>query len=93
MNDSKLAFPDPGWIQGAFSNMLGMFDRVGLNKNFGKTVGMVFRLCQAAVKKFEATYEQRMTVTGTSYWERQCVRVLCSECREEMELWSLEVHL
>ena len=38
---------DPIWIQGAFSTLLGLFDRAGLNTNVGKKVGMVCRPCQA----------------------------------------------
>ena len=43
-----VALSDPRWIQGAFSTMVGMFDRVGLKNNSGKTVGMVCHLCQVA---------------------------------------------
>ena len=32
---------DPQWIQGAFNTLVGLFDRVGLRTNFGKTFGMV----------------------------------------------------
>ena len=39
---------DLRWLQGAFSAFVGLFDRVGLNTNVGKTVGMVCRLFQAA---------------------------------------------
>ena len=33
---------DPQWNEGAFSNFVGLFDRVGLLKNVSKTVGIVF---------------------------------------------------
>ena len=36
-----VAFSDPLWIQGAFSTLVDLFDRVGLRTNFGKTAGMV----------------------------------------------------
>ena len=36
-----VASSDPRWIQGAFNTLVGLFDRVGLQKNVGKTVGMV----------------------------------------------------
>ena len=32
---------DTIWLQGALSTMAGMFNRVGLKTNIGKTVGMV----------------------------------------------------
>ena len=38
---------DPAWLQGAFTALLGLFDRVGLMINAGKTVSMVCHPCQA----------------------------------------------
>ena len=38
---------NPAWLQGAFTSMLGLFDRVVLWKNVGKTVSMVCHPCQA----------------------------------------------
>ena len=46
--DGMVASSDPGWIQGTFNTLVGLFDRVGLLKNFGKTVVMVCHPCQAA---------------------------------------------
>ena len=59
---------------------IGLFDWVGLNKNVGKTVRMVFCPFQAAGTKSEAAYEKCMAIAGTSYWERQRVQVQCLEC-------------
>ena len=36
-----VALSDPIWIQGAFSTLLGLFDRVVLKTNVSKIVGMV----------------------------------------------------
>ena len=38
---------DPVWLQGAFTALVGLFDRVGLRKNVGKTVSMVCHPFQA----------------------------------------------
>ena len=76
-----------------FRTLVAMFDRVGLRTNAGKTVVMVCRPCHAAGTQSEASYEQRMTGAGLSYWERNRARVQRLECGEEMELGSLEVHL
>ena len=38
---------DPAWLQGAFTALVGLFDRVGLRKNVGKTVSMVCHPFQA----------------------------------------------
>ena len=51
-----VASSDPQWLQGAFSTLVGMFNRVGLRTNVGKTVGMVCLQCQVAVTQSEAAY-------------------------------------
>ena len=58
---------DPQCIQGYFSTLVGLFDRVGLSINFRKTVGMVCCPCQAVGTQLEAAYERRMTVEGPLY--------------------------
>ena len=40
-DDGMIALLDPDWLQGAFTALVGLFDRVGLRKNSGKTVSMV----------------------------------------------------
>ena len=47
-DDGMVALSDPGWMQGAFSTLLGMFDWMDLRENVGRTVGMVCRQCLAA---------------------------------------------
>ena len=77
-----VASSDPRCPQGAFITLVGLFNRVGLKTNSGKTVGMVCGLCQAAGTQSEAAYGRKMMGAGPSYWERQRVRVQCTECRE-----------
>ena len=38
----------PGWLQLAFDTLKGVFDRVGLQTNVHKTVGVVCRPCRPA---------------------------------------------
>ena len=45
---------DSGWLQGAFSTLVFLFDSVGLKQNGGKTVGMIYCPCQAAGTHSEA---------------------------------------
>ena len=40
-DDGMVALSDPAWLQGAFTALVGLFDRVGLRKNVGKTASMV----------------------------------------------------
>ena len=44
------------------------------------------------VTQSEAAYKRRMTGEGISYWDRQRVRVECSECGEELAVGLLSVH-
>ena len=87
-----VASSDPGWPQGAFSTLVGLFDQVGLSKNDGKTVGMVCCPCQETGTHPEAAYGRWMTGAGILYWERQSVRVKCLEYGEDMEMVYLAVH-
>ena len=61
-----IALSDPGWLQGAFSTLVGLFDWMGMSTNIGKTVGMICRPCQAVGTQSEATYERRITGAGLS---------------------------
>ena len=39
--DGMVASLDPRWIQGAFSTLVSLFDKVGLHTNVRKTIKMV----------------------------------------------------
>ena len=82
VDDGMVALSDPRFLQGDFSTLLGMLDRVVLKTNVGKKAVMVFRPCQAAGKRSKAAYRRRITGAGPSYWERQWVWVQCTECGE-----------
>ena len=62
-----VALSNPRWLQGAFINLVGLFDRVGLRTNFRKTVGMVCRHCQVAGNLSEAAYGRRTAGEGPTY--------------------------
>ena len=89
-DNGMVASSDPRWLQGDFSTLDGLLDRVGLWTNVGETVGMVCRPCQAAGTQSEAAYGRQMTVEGPSYRERQKGRVQGRECGEEMVEGSLD---
>ena len=82
----------PSWLQGAFNTLVGLFDRVGLRTNFGKTVGMVCRLCQVSGNQPEVAYRRQITGEGPTYRERQKGRVQCRERGEEMAEGSVAGH-
>ena len=61
---------DPVWLQGAFNALVGLFDRLGLQTNVRKTVGMVFHPCQVAGNITTVAYGRRITGEKHSYKER-----------------------
>ena len=88
-----VASSDPHWLQGSFNTLVGLFDRVGLQTNFGKTVGMVYRPCQADGTMLEAAYGRRIMGEGPRYRERLKGRVSCRDCGEMMAEGSLASQL
>ena len=92
-NDSMVASSDPAWLQGAFTALVGLFDRVGLQNNFGKTVGMVCHPCQSAGNLTTEAYGRRITGMIQSYRERFRDQGACRECREMLAVGSLSSHM
>ena len=46
-DDGMVILSDPAWLQGAFTALVAIFDRVGLMTNVGKMVSMVCHPCWA----------------------------------------------
>ena len=46
-NDGLVSSTEPEWLQGVFYTLSGMFDRVVLWTDIGKTVGMVCPPCRS----------------------------------------------
>ena len=44
-DDGMVELSYPRWLQGVFSILVGLFDRVGLKTNVGKTVDMFYCSC------------------------------------------------
>ena len=71
-NDGTVVSLDPAWLQGAFSDLVAIFNRVGLRNNVEKTVRMACHPCRAgAGNRTEAAYSRRLTGLGKTYTERQ----------------------
>ena len=88
-----VSLTDPQWLQGAFSTLVGLFDRLGLLTNVGNKVGMVFCLFQATGNQSEVEYGRRVTVEGPSYWEQHRRRVQRKDYGEDMLLGFLVGHM
>ena len=91
VDKSMVDSSDPGCLQGYFDTLVGLFDWVGLQTNFNKTVRMVYRPCQASGTHSEAACKRQMAGEGISYRERQRVRAKCLEFWGEMTMGLLEV--
>ena len=87
-----LASSDPQWLQWALTQLVGLFDRVGLNMNTGKTVSMTCRPCTAAGNLPEEAYGRLMTGEGPTFRERKRERVNCRYCGKEVAAGSLDSH-
>ena len=83
-DDSMLVSSNPQWLQWAFTQLVGLFDSVGLNTNSGKTVSMTFRPCSTTGNRSEEAYGRLMTGEGPTFKERKRERVVCGDCRKEV---------
>ena len=93
-DEGMVVLSDPAWLQGAFSSLVAIFDRVGLRTNVGKTVIMACHPCRAgAGNRTEAAYSRRLTGLGKTYAERQRERVACGECGAVIAVGSMLSHL
>ena len=93
-DDGMVGATDPEWLQGVFSALVAIFDRVGLQTNIDKTVSMACQPCRAGSGNRTAEgYRQRITGEGKSFRERQRERVACGECGAEIAAGSLSSHL
>ena len=59
-DDGMLALSDPQWLQWAFTQLVGLFDRVGLNTNTSKTVSMTCQPCNITGNWLEEAYGRLM---------------------------------
>ena len=92
-DDVMVALSDPQWLHSAFNTLVGLFDKVGLQKNVGKTVGMVCHLCQETGNLSEAAYGRRVTGEGPTYRDRLKGQVECGACGEFLAEGYLSSHI
>ena len=78
-DDGMLASSDPQWLQWAFTQLVGLFDRVGLKKNCGKTVSMTCQPCSTPGNRSEEAYGRLMTGEGPTPRERKRERTTCRD--------------
>ena len=69
-NYGLVVYINPDWPQGAFKTLIGLFNRVGLHTNLGKTFGMLYRPRHAVGTQLKKAYEQQIMGEGLPYWSR-----------------------
>ena len=93
-DDGMVVSLDPAWLQGTFSALVAIFDRVGLRTNINKTVRMAYHPCWAGSgNRTTAGYSRRLTGVGKTVKERQRERVACGECGTEIAAGSMSIHM
>ena len=55
-DNGVVASSDPQWLQGIFSTLVGLFDRVVMRTNFGNIFDTICHPCQATGTQLEAAY-------------------------------------
>ena len=91
-DDGMLASSDPQWLRWAFTQLVGLFDRVGLNTNTGKMVSMTCRPCNTTGNWSEEAYGRLITGDGPTFRERNRERFTCGDCGKEVAAGSLDYH-
>ena len=93
-DDRMVGASDPTWLQGAFSALVAIFDRLGLQTNVNKTVSMACHPCRAGSgNRTTEGYRWRITGDGNSFRKKQRERVACGEFGAELAAGSLSSHM
>ena len=75
-----------------FDVLTGLFNKVVLQKNKSKTVGMVCQSCHAPGGVSEEAYVQQVTGKGTPSQERQQKKFIYPECEVKVTAGLLLTH-
>ena len=71
-DDRMVGASDPAWLQGAFSALLDIFDRVGLRTNVDKTVSMDCHPCREWTgNRTTKGYRRKLMGFRNTFRERQ----------------------
>ena len=93
-DEGMVVSSEPAWLQGNFSALVAIFDRVGLRTNVNKTVSMACHPCRAGSgNRTTAGYSRRLTGVGKKFTERQRERVACGECGTVIAAGSISSHM
>ena len=85
---------DPAWLQGAFSALVAIFDRVCLCTNVNKTVSMACHPCRAGSgNRTAAGYSRRLTGVGKTFTKKQREIMACGECGTVIAAGSMSSHM
>ena len=80
------------WLKTTFDTLKKVFDRLGLQKNVRKNVGMICQTCWVNGMGEYKSYTQRVKGEGQSYRESHWEWVICPQCRKDLAKGSLVTH-
>ena len=92
-DDGFLASRSPEFLQQAFTCLIGLFERVGLQTNVDKTKTMTCFPGYIGGRMLSPAYKRRMTGEGESIRDRQRRRVECPQCGTPLHSGSLLQHM
>ena len=83
-DDVILKYPQPSMLQAALGVFMGLFNCVGIQINFGKTVGMTCKSCHTSRSLTEVSYTRSMTGVGPSYQEHHMEKTQFQDCGADL---------
>ena len=93
-DDGMVVLSDPAWLQGAFSALVAIFGRVGLQTNVNNTVSMACHPCRAGTgNRTTEGYRRRLTGVRRTFKEMQREIVACGECGAEIAAGYMSSHM
>ena len=92
-DDGLLSSIHPEWLQRALDLLVGLFRRIGLETNVGKTATMTCYPGRVPNEWSHHAYKRRLTGDGDSSKDRKRQRVECPECQKSLAKSSLKQHL
>ena len=77
VDNVRIVGHNPVWVQMALTVVVGMFDRVGLKTNLGKTKSILCTPGFIRGKQGVAAYNRRVKGEGTTFRDQKINRVIC----------------
>lgn len=91
-DDGLIGTTNATWLSNAFSVLVTLFRRIGLETNFTKTAMMVHHSRPPRTMISSTAYRRKITGQGPTFKERLKEYVECPICRVTLKRGSLQAH-